>query len=386
MKILQIITQGERGGAQVHIRDMAILMRGDGHVVHVATGEQETAYDGWLFAELTKAKFDPHNLHITKGLQRSVHLLKDVRACWSMYKLIRRIKPDVVHLHSSKAGTVGAVAARLAGAKVVYTAHGFVFNEPMSKLKKAFYIVSEFTARFFRNYTITVSKYDQYIGRKMHVISRRKAEVIYNGIDEAMEKRILTKKEARRILFEKIGIGFGDEVKVVGLIANLYESKGVTHLIHAAYLAKRYKDLKNTIFIVMGEGHLRKELEKEIEELEVGTIFFLVGAVPDAYRYLKAFDLFAMPSVKEGFPYALLESMLAHTPFVATKVGGIPEIEQYAASSLVVPGSAKFLTEAIVKFLNTPKHKKIEKEPFPEKFTLRHMVDRVERVYDRVVG
>lgn len=386
MKILQLITQGERGGAQVHIRDMAVLMRGDGHVVHVATGEQETSQDGWLFAELTKAKFDLHNLHVVKGLQRSVRIFKDIRACWNIFKLVRRLKPDVVHLHSSKAGTVGAVASRLAGVKVVYTAHGFVFNEPMSGLKKKFYIVSEFVARFFRNYTITVSKYDQHVGRKMHIVPRHKGEVIYNGIDESMEKRVVTKKEARRILFEKIGIGFSDDVKVVGLVANLYESKGVTYLIHAAYLAKRYKDLKNTIFIVIGEGHLRKELEKEIEELEVGTIFFLVGSVPDAYRYLKAFDLFAMPSVKEGFPYALLESMLAHVPFIATKVGGIPEIEQYSVSPLVAPGSAKFLTEAIVKFLGEPKHKKIDKEPFPEKFTLRHMVDRVERVYERLVG
>ncbi len=386
MKILQIITQGERGGAQVHIRDMAVLMRGDGHTVHVATGEQETSSDSWLFGELTKAKFDIHNLHVVKGLQRSVSLFKDIKAFWNIFKLVRRIKPDVVHLHSSKAGTVGAVAARLAGVKVVYTAHGFVFNEPMSSLKKKFYIVSEFVARFFRNYTITVSKYDQHVGRKMHVIPRHKGEVIYNGIDDVlMEKKILTKKEARRTLFEKIGLSFGEEVKVVGLVANLYESKGVTHLIHSAYLAKRYKDLKNTVFIVIGEGHLRKELEKEIEELEIGTIFFLVGAVPEAYRYLKAFDVFAMPSVKEGFPYALLESMLAHVPFVATEVGGIPEIEQYAATSLVPAGSAKFLTEAIVKVLDMPKHKKTVKEEFPEKFTLRHMVDRVERVYERVV-
>lgn len=386
MKILQIITQGERGGAQIHIRDAAILLRGDGHDVHVATGEQETSSDTWLFDQLQKAKFDLHDLHIVKNLQRSVNLFKDIKACWNIFRLVRRIKPDVVHLHSSKAGTVGAVGARLAGAKVVYTAHGFVFNEPMSKLKRFFYITSEFIARFFRNYTIAVSKFDLHAGRKMNIIPYKKGEVIYNGIDEVMEKRIHTKREARRVLFEKIGMSFNDDVKVVGLVANLYEAKGVTHLIHAAYLAKRYKDLNNTIFIVIGEGHLRKELEKEIEELDIQTIFFLVGAVPDAYRYLKAFDVFAMPSVKEGFPYALLEAMLAHVPFVATRVGGIPEIEQYSGASLVAPGSAKFLTEAIMDVLNRPRAKKLDKMAFPEKFTLRHMVDRIEAVYERVVG
>lgn len=388
MKILHIITQGERGGAQAHVRDVVIGLQQRGHQAYVATGAQESSEDAWLFNELKSSGFQSHQLRIIKSLGRAVRLWKDFKAGLETWKLVRTIRPDVVHLHSSKAGSVCAVAAKLAGAKVVYTVHGFVFTEPMGKLNRCFYILSEFISRFFRNYTITVSKFDYDVGRHMHIIPKRKGGVIYNGINEKNATNLFEKHDAREVIYRKMGIALPQTVRMIGLIANLYSAKGVTHLIHAAYLARRYKGLDNTIFVVIGEGELRAELESQIKELDLETVFFLVGAIPDAYRYVKAFDLFVMPSVKEGFPYALLETMLAKVPFVATRVGGIPEIEQYAAAPLVPAGSAKFLTEKIVDFLNAKKVRKmtLAKQVFPEKFTLHHMVDRIEEVYKGLVG
>lgn len=386
MKILQIVTQGEHGGAQVYVKTSSTALVAQGYDVYVATGIQSTGKDQWLFEELSAQGFKPSQLRIVQDLQREVGIWKDIKACMQTYKLVRKIKPDVVHLHSSKAGTVCAVGARLAGAKVVYTVHGFVFNEPMNVLKKYFYIASELLGRFFRNYTVTVSKFDYDTGRKMHIIPRKKGAVIYNGIDESVEKKIVTKKEARKKICDAIGMQFAEDVRIVGVVANLYPAKGLIHLINAAYLARRYKDLHNTIFVVIGEGVLRKELEEEIRDLQLQGIFFLIGSVPNAYKYLKAFDVFVLPSVKEGFPYTLSEVILAKVPFIATSVGGIPEIAQYAASPLVVPGSAKFLTEAIVEFLNRPVvEKKVGVKKFPERLTIHHMVDRLEEVYERVV-
>ncbi|MEN9604332.1 MAG: hypothetical protein RJB39_17 [Candidatus Parcubacteria bacterium] len=387
MKILHIITQGERGGAQAHVRDVIVGLQSKGHQTYVATGIQEGPQDAWLFGELKVHGFQGHQLRMIKNLSRSVSFWRDIKAGLETIKLVRSIRPEIVHLHSSKAGSVCAVAAKLAGAKVVYTVHGFVFTEPMSKLKRYFYILSEFISRFFRNFTITVSKFDFDVGRHMHIIPKKKGAVIYNGINEQNVDKILERNDAREVIYRKMGIALPQTVRMIGLVANLYSAKGVTHLIQAAYLARRYKGLDNTIFVVIGEGELRQELEQQIKELDLGTIFFLVGAIPDAYRYAKAFDLFVMPSVKEGFPYALLEMMLAKVPFIATRVGGIPEIEQYAAAPLVPPGSAKFLTEKIIDFLNAKKIRKmtLSKSSFPEKFTLRHMVDRIEEVYQKLL-
>ncbi len=387
MKILHIVTQGERGGAQAHVRDVVRSLEQKGHQTYVATGAQYDHEDKWLFHELQSSGFKSHQLRIIPSLGRDVSIWKDCKAALETIKLVRAIKPDIVHVHSSKAGSVCAVAARLAGAKVVYTVHGFVFTEPMGKMKKYFYIISEIISRFLRNYTITVSKFDYEVGRYMHIIPKRKGSVIYNGIDEKKAEHLLGKHDAREVIYRNMGIAFPQNVRIVGLIANLYSAKGVTHLIHAAYLAKRYKNLDNTIFVVIGEGLLRNELEDQIKELELESIFFLVGSIPDAYKYMKAFDVFVMPSIKEGFPYALLEAMLAKVPFIATRVGGIPEIEQYAVAPLVVPGSAKYLTEKIVDFLNAKKVRKMTlgKSVFPEKFTITYMVNKVEEVYKQLM-
>lgn len=389
MKILQIITQGERGGAQLHVRDSALGLAARGHDVYVATGRQPAPEDRWLFEELEKNGFGRAQLRIIKDLQRDIHLGTELKAFSQTYKLVKSIKPDIVHVHSSKAGTLCATAARMAGAKVVYTVHGFVFNEPMSWVKKYFYLVSELAARFFRNYTITVSKFDLATGRKYHIIPKKKGIAIYNGIDPEKSNSILTKEKARSALYEKMGFTFPKGIRIVGLVANLYPAKGVEYLIDAAYLAERYKGLTNTIFIVIGEGELRKELEAQIVEHNVQGIFFLMGSVPDAYKYLKAFDVFVMPSVKEGFPYALLEVMMARVPFIATKVGGIPEIAEYSYAPLVEPGSAKYLTEQIVEFLTNEKpasRKKVKdvESGLPKKFTQAAMVLEIEGVYGRV--
>lgn len=389
MKILQIITQGERGGAQLHVRDSALGLQARGHDVYVATGKQSGLADRWLFEELEKGGFDRLQLRIIRDLQRDVHFSTELRAFSQTYKLVKSIKPDIVHVHSSKAGSLCATAARLAGAKVVYTVHGFVFNEPMSVFSKYFYLVSELVARFFRNYTITVSKFDLATGRKYHIIPKKKGIAIYNGIDPHKVDSILTKEKARTALYDKMGFTFPKGIRIIGLVANLYPAKGVEYLIDAAYLAERYKGLTNTIFIVIGEGELRKELEEQIKEHNVQGIFFLMGAVPDAYKYLKAFDLFVMPSVKEGFPYALLEVMMARVPFIATKVGGIPEIAEYAQAPLVEPGSAKYLTEKIVDFIANEKpvsRKKVKyiESGLPKKFTQAAMVAEIEGVYGRV--
>ncbi len=200
MKILHIVTQGERGGAQAHVRDVVRSLEQKGHQTYVATGAQYDHEDKWLFHELQSSGFKPHQLRIIPSLSRDVSFWKDCKAALETIKLVRAIKPDIVHVHSSKAGSVCAVAARLAGAKVVYTVHGFVFTEPMGKIKKYFYIISELISRFFRNYTITVSRFDYEVGRYMHIIPKRKGSVIYNGIDEKNVRKSIESKPKITIL------------------------------------------------------------------------------------------------------------------------------------------------------------------------------------------
>ena len=123
---------------------------------------------------------------------------------------------------------------------------------------------------------------------------------IHNGIN-LDNLNFLTKQEAK----EKLGI----KKQSIGTIANLYETKGLIYLIRAAkILIDKYKNLS---FVVIGQGHLEKILKEEIHKLGLENNFKLIGQKDNAQQYLPAFDIFCLPSVKEGLSYTLIEALVA---------------------------------------------------------------------------
>ncbi|MEA1929484.1 MAG: glycosyltransferase [Patescibacteria group bacterium] len=350
MRILQIITQGELGGAQKNVLDTSAYLSANNNVF-IAIGATSAPSDTWLLKEAKRANLKSENLFIVPALVREVSPLKDFRAFYEVYKLVKKIKPHIVHVHSSKAGVICGLAAKIAGSCVVYTVHGFVFSEPSSALKKSFFILIEFIASFFRDLTITVSEFDRELGRKFFIIRKNKNILIYNGIDIQNEKNILPKDEARSFILEKIGLKHlsgTSNPRIVGTVANLYKTKGIKYLIESAKIVNDNLNLSEKIlFVVFGEGELRHKLTEEIAKNNLEEIFFLPGLIPNAYIYLRGFDLFTLPSIKEGFPYALLEVILAKIPFIATDVGGISEILKYAKGRLIPAGNAEALANAI---------------------------------------
>jgi len=131
-KILYLITQSEFGGAQRYIFDLANNLKNDYEIIVAGGGQDE------LFEKLKKINVKNFKL---KNLIREINLIKDIFAYWEIKKLIQKIKPDILHLNSSKISVLGAFAGRKAGVKkIIYTVHGFVFNEPMSKWKKLIYL------------------------------------------------------------------------------------------------------------------------------------------------------------------------------------------------------------------------------------------------------
>ncbi|MFH1457092.1 MAG: glycosyltransferase [Patescibacteria group bacterium] len=379
MKILYIITQGEQGGAQKNVFDLATNMRREGHDVCVATGKQKSETDSWLLNNLDKNGFEKKKLIILNNLIRNISVIKDMGVFFETLFLIRKIKPDIVHLHSSKAGTICAVSAKILRVKVVYTVHGFVFLEPMSFIKKIFYIIAEFIASFFRDKTITVSKYDMNIGRKFKIIRGDKGLVVYNGLDLNKKKLILDKEQAVEFISDKICKKIDNNTKIIGVIANLYKTKGLNYLIRAFY--KIRKQNKNIIIVVFGEGYMRKNIESLIKKLNLINCFFLPGTVTDAYKYLRGFDLTILPSIKEGFPYAILESMLAEVPVMATNVGGISEISEELNKNLIKPADVDDLFNKIMSFI---KQEKINRIKLPEKFILDNIIKQILKCYKEI--
>jgi len=366
-KILYLITQSEFGGAQRYIFDLANNLKNDYEIMVAAGGQDE------LFERLEAINVKTFQI---KNLVREINPVKDIFAYWEIKRLIKKSKPDILHLNSSKISVLGAFAGRKAGVKkIIYTVHGFVFNEPMSKWKKRIYLWLEKISAKYKNNLICVSDFDRQIGIKNKIAPSQKFITIYNG---AAKNNFLEKKEARKELNLPL------EKTIIGTIANFYPTKGLIYLIKAApIIIKKYPDLK---FKIIGDGNLKNQLTLEIEKLNLKD-YFSLEKKENAASLLLAFDIFVLPSIKEGLPYTILEAAQAGVPIVATNVGGIPEIINNRVNGLLVkPADPENLAAAIVEFLENKKlaqdlanQTKID---FSQKFSLEKMLSETKRTYD----
>ena len=350
-KILYIITQSDFGGAQRYVFDLSTHLNADFDVL-VAAGKDG---GGELFSRLERCGIKTVRL---KHLKRAINPWRDLLAFFELRQLIKTEKPNIIHLNSSKAGILGSFAAKFQVSRftfqVVYTANGWVFNEPLNWLKKKIYLWLEKLTSKYKNKIICVSEYDRQTALK-YGFPAKKLATIHNGIDFT-NLHFLEKEASRQELFNRLDFKFHASCfKLVGSIANLYPAKGIEYLVEAANIANHKSQITNCIFAVIGEGAERLKLEKLIKKYNLTDKFFLLGHLENASQYLKAFDIFILPSVKEGFPYAILEAMSAGLPIISAKVGGIPEmIVDGQNGFLVEPKNPQQLAEKIAYLLKNP--------------------------------
>lgn len=319
-KVLFVITKAEIGGAQKYVLDCVKAARDEGYDVVVASEQNSYFYEelsalGVPFIEL-------------RSVQRNISARLDIRLFFELFSLFRKERPDILHLNSSKIGAMGAIAGRCARIKkIVFTAHGWAFNDPRSAMQRWTIIAISKFAALFQNTIICVSDFDRQAALRYRIARPEKLFTIHNGID-ADAIPFLTKKEAR----EKLNIP--EDTFVIGTIANFYATKSLDTLIFAAISSANLEKIR---FVIIGDGPEKEKMERLIEKYQLQKNFILPGVIQDANTYLKAFDIFVLPSKKEGLPYALLEAMAAHLPCIASDVGGIPEIIENNVSGIVIP-------------------------------------------------
>ncbi|MBL8030569.1 MAG: glycosyltransferase family 4 protein [Candidatus Doudnabacteria bacterium] len=364
MNILYIITQADGGGAQKYVLTLARHFKGT-----IAAGNEATQ----LFTDAANLRLKTYNL---QHLKRNISPANDLLAIFEIRSLIKKINPDIVHLNSSKAGFLGSLACIGLKTKVVFTAHGFIFNEPMPGWKKTFYISLEKLASAFRDFTITVSNADKKSALDNNLTQENKVQTIHNGIPKLT---FLESLQARSHL------NLPEEYFIFGTIANFYTTKGIDVLIEAISLLNT-NTLTKCKFVIIGNGPELKNLELGIKnlELEKAVIFIQKN---QAWQYLQAFNAFVLPSRKEGFPYTLLEAMQAGLPIAATRVGGIPEALG-DAGILVEPGNAKALAKAIDSLSNKQKQEELSKKARERsfKFSEERMLKETEEIYKKLAA
>jgi glycosyltransferase involved in cell wall biosynthesis len=274
-------------------------------------------------------------------LRRPVAVVRDCRALWQVWRLIRRLRPDIVHTHSSKAGFIGRVAARLAGVPhILYTPHGHVFQGYFSApVTRSFVVLERLAARWTdRIITLTDAEADQHlalgIGRPGQFVT------IPSGIDldaavAATPTRLVTDGPA------------------IGTVARLVPIKGHAFLLDAAPEVLRQHPAAR--FILVGDGETRPALEAQARKLGVSDRVLFTGYRDDVPALLAGIDLVVLPSLNEGMGRVLVTAMALGKPIVATRVGGVPELlADGAAGRLVPPGDAAALADAVCALLRDP--------------------------------
>jgi len=317
-KILYMITKGNFGGAQRYVFDLASNLPSDKFDVVVAFGEGET------LAEKLKDR-NVRTIGIP-SLRRDINLGKEILAFFQIIKIIKDEKPDILHLNSSKIGGLGALAGRITGVKkIIFTGHGWAFNEERGGLSKIIITILHWVTILLCHKTITVSKkLEAQIGKFPFV--KNKIIQIYNGIEEI---KFLGKEEARRRIAPNIKFPFW-----IGTISELHKNKGLDFMIEA--FSKICAEFPNTVFVVIGEGEERENIQKLIKKHNLENRVFLLGFIKNAAQYIKMFDIFSLTSRTEAFPYAPLEAGMARLPVIASWAGGIPEMISNTENGLLV--------------------------------------------------
>jgi len=380
-KVLLVITKSNWGGAQRSVYDLAVNLPRERFEVAVALGGTglPSAPTGALAVKLEAAGIRTIFIH---SFARDIFLTNDVRALVELWRMFRRERPDIVHLNSSKAGGVGALAARLAGVpRIIFTVHGLPHTEPWRSLPaRALIWLATWATFILCHRIIALFRSDLAHIRRMPFCAK-KATLVYNGIAPT---DVLPRTSARANLAAWTNISLSDTSPLIGTIAEFTRNKGLTFLVEAmADVVQKFPDAK---LIIIGSGEEQKPLQALIEEKNLAGKISLTGFIPDASRLLPAFDMFVLPSLKEGWPYVLLEAGLAELPVIATRVGGIPEmIEDETSGLLVKPGDASGLSEKIERLIEHPAlrvtlahhlHQKITAQ-----FSLEQMVEETVKTY-----
>lgn len=258
---------------------------------------------------------------------RPPHPVRDLRVLVTLYQWLRRERFTLVHTHSTKAGVLGRLAARWAGAPVVlFTAHGWAFTEGRSAWTRALLTQVERLVARVSDRIVCVSEYDRDLAIRLRVADPETLVTIRNGLDTG---EFLTPADAGGIR-DTLGAA-GDFL--IASVGRLAAPKDPFTLISAL---RMLPDPRSRLLLI-GSGSLRHAIERHIRAEGVAERVWLAGERTDVPAILREADVFVHSSHREGLPLVIIEAMLAGLPVVATNIGGIPELVDEGVTGILVP-------------------------------------------------
>ena len=317
VNIARVITRLNLGGPAVHVVLATKYLGPLGFRTTLITGKLAP---GERSADELIAQLDEPPVRIEQ-LERDPSFVKDVTTLLQLIRIFKKQRPDIVHTHTSKAGALGRIAAWIAGVPIrVHTYHGLVFAEHFSGRRSRFYVELErFLARLSTRLVAISPKQKSDLGTQFRIAAAEKIECIPLGLDL---EPFLTQRAPSFVLRSELGLSANDNL--VGWVGRLAPIKDPFLLVEVA--RRVVGAIPTCHFAIAGDGELRGKLENAVRQAGLTSNVHLIGWRTDLAEIYSDLDLVILTSKNEGTPLVLLETMACGKTFVATEVGGIPDL------------------------------------------------------------
>lgn len=377
IRILRIIDRLNVGGPTHHVTLLARRLEERGYRTTlvkgcVAPGEVE------MTDVIAETGVQPVQV---PTLGRAVSWRDDPASFIALCRLIRQVRPDVVHTHKSKAGALGRIAARLAGVPVViHTFHGHVFRGYFGPAASAAAVLVERLLGAWTDAVVAISPAQRRDLLSYRIAPPERVRCIPLGL------RLDRVRRADRLAGQfRAEVGVAPAQPLAGYVGRLAPIKGVEVFLRAA--ARVLRSLPDARFVVVGDGECRPTLEAEAEALGIAKAVRFTGYRQDADRVYASLDLFVLSSFNEGLPVTIIEALAAGCYVVASRVGGVPDLLTSERLGLTVePGDPEALSGAMVRALRERRRVAEEdRDATCRRYGIDRLTEDLDRLYRRLL-
>ncbi|MFW6160695.1 MAG: glycosyltransferase family 4 protein [Acidobacteriota bacterium] len=373
IRVLEMIDQAFLGGGQRHV--LSLVKSLSPEKFQVAVGSEA---GGPLVEELKNWGIRHYSLQMGKS--------SFLRNRNEILSLLKKAQFDILHTHGGVAGLFGRLAACQSRIPVVvHTLHGIHYLHYRNPfLRKIFVLMERWLSRR-TDAVIFVSQDDRIKGSRLKLVPEEKIIFIPNGID--FQKYSLDEETWQKAKKRKKNFNLPESKLIIGTVARLHRQKGLIYFFQAARILLNQR--QDICFVIAGGGPLEKKFRNYLQRKKLENFIFLLGETGKTQELYPLFDVFVLPSLWEGLPYALLEAAAFERPVIGTNIDGIRELLKPGETGLLVPPEDSLsLAEAILKWLNKPEMaeemgRKL-REDLSRRYSLERMVQETEELYLRL--